>query len=698
MTEFLSSGVLIDFCPSCKGTWLDKGEARFFAADPDLVDKTLAGELLNPHPSKIACPRCNGAMTEGGVFEAGYLLDRCNDCGGVWFDARELSRLQDRKLLALGKQNAARPRGALAGPGPGPQSADGGAMQISADASDYDKRIEGRAVLAAVPSVPNLFLRGTAVMLGLTFVVGLLFVTASLIAGFPVPLAVAFTLIFIALQYAIGPFILDLSLKWMHSLHWVDPSELPPRINQFIDATCKKHGIKYPRIGIIEDGAPNAFTYGHVPNNARVVITRGILNLLNQEEAEAVVAHELGHVVHWDAVVMTLASCIPIMCYAIYRALIRASRGSRKGGGQAALIALVAYILYIASEYLVLLLSRTREYYADRFSAEETRNPNALASALVKVAYGLVADQHAAGQPQQQQQAASGGDAGIRAFGIFDPAAARNLAVASYAGGAFSRENLVGAMQWDLWNPWAGWFELQSTHPLPARRLQALAGEAVKLGQVPLIVFDKQQPESYWDEFAVDMFIKFLPMALALLILGVAGVTLGPAAMIGGAILGYGIGKLASTLFIYHLDPKSGAAGYRDSSIAALLSIVKVSPVRGVPARLKGTVIGRGNPGYLFSKDVVLQDKTGILFLNYSSGISLINWWFALTRVPEIMGQEVEAIGWYRRGPAPYFELREVKWRSGSKKSWVYPMKLGWAFFCIAGGIVGTLIGFLSAM
>src|SRR5579859_3517085 len=106
MTEFVSQGVLIDFCSSCKGTWLDHGEARFFAADPVAVERALAGELISAHPSAIRCPRCSGAMTEGGLFDPGYLVDRCNECHGVWFDAHELSRLQDRKLLGLNPASA----------------------------------------------------------------------------------------------------------------------------------------------------------------------------------------------------------------------------------------------------------------------------------------------------------------------------------------------------------------------------------------------------------------------------------------------------------------------------------------------------------------------------------------------------------------------------------------------------------------
>ena len=73
---------------------------------------------------------------------------------------------------------------------------------------------------------------------------------------------------------------------------------LPEYLDIFIRESCEKHNMQYPRIGFIDDGSPNAFTYGRTKNDARVVITRGILDLLTEDEVKAVVAHELGHANH----------------------------------------------------------------------------------------------------------------------------------------------------------------------------------------------------------------------------------------------------------------------------------------------------------------------------------------------------------------------------------------------------------------
>ena len=94
MQEILSEGEPIDYCTGCRGAFLDKGEPAPFTHFPERVLKALDSELIDPKPGRFRCPRCGGKMTEGGLFDPAYRLDRCNDCGGVWFDAKELSQLE----------------------------------------------------------------------------------------------------------------------------------------------------------------------------------------------------------------------------------------------------------------------------------------------------------------------------------------------------------------------------------------------------------------------------------------------------------------------------------------------------------------------------------------------------------------------------------------------------------------------------
>ena len=200
-------------------------------------------------------------------------------------------------------------------------------------------------------------------------------------------------------------------------------------------------------------------------------------------------------------------------------------------------------MLYIVSEYVVLWFSRCREYYADRFAGNVTGNPGALASALVKIGYGLAArgqshrdgEEEAAvdkkGKKKKKKAEPIFGIDAIGAMGIFDRkggrgdgrqlgrARPRPLRLERGDGRGFdaiSKENLKSAMQWDLWNPWATFYELNSTHPLIAHRLQYLSDQAAAMGQEPYVVFDRRKPESYWDDFAVDVAVILLPLLLFL--------------------------------------------------------------------------------------------------------------------------------------------------------------------------------------
>lgn len=126
-----------------------------------------------------------------------------------------------------------------------------------------------------------------------------------------------------------------------------------------------------------------------------------------------------------------------------------------KSGGKS--MAIAAYVFYVLGEYLTLYLSRTREYYADHFAAEMTGNPNGLSRALVKIAYGIVEEGSRNPQPSKILQ-------GTRSLGITDP---RSAAVTGTAYRVASEPAKVGRVfLWDMFNPWAGWMELNSTHPL----------------------------------------------------------------------------------------------------------------------------------------------------------------------------------------------------------------------------------------
>jgi Zn-dependent protease with chaperone function len=522
---------------------------------------------------------------------------------------------------------------------------------------------------------------------GLTFVAMILAV-AYVRLGLDV--AVALATLLIAVQYFVSPLVLDLFLRFMQSMEWVPREELPPHLVELLDRLCRARKIPFPRVGIIDDGNPNAFTYGHVPGNARLILTGGLIEILDEAELEAVVAHEIGHIVHWDFVVMTLAAFVPVMLYWIFRLLGGDGGRDRKSRAPVQLV-IAVYLIYLLSEYLILFLSRAREFYADRFAGEATRQPNALAGALVKIAYGLVA-----AKPDEAETKARSGLRALSPLGIFDPRAALTLAAASAKPAGVAAADMVGAMQWDLWNPWASFYELASTHPLPAKRILALGQLARRLGQEPAVRFDARQPESYWDEFFFDAFVTVLPLLLPAAVLGLMlpamALTSGLSPLwgmraLGLALIGFAVGALVRTVWSYR------AGSFPRSTVAALLQTVKVSGVRSVPARLEGTIIGRGIPGLVYSEDLVLRDDTGFIFLDYRQPFRLMELWFGLARAGDLVGRDVTVTGWYRRSPTPFLELGSLTVGGDTRRCYVRAAKLIAATVAL---VLGLLLGLVA--
>lgn len=687
---YTPKGILVDYCPDCQGIWFDRGELFYYSGAPEKITAALAEGLRNEKPSEADCPRCAAKLAEGGLFSDDLVIDRCPSCEGIWLDPSELSALVAAEGSPDGRPGMlaalSAPKGALAELGV--------AGGDSGDDGEPAPRRRRPFAAGELPRLPNLLLRSVGTFVVLYGLVGVLMIVLFEAGVFPLEVAVMITLASIVINYTISPFLLDLTVSWMMRGRWVAPEELPDHLAKFVAALSAREGIRFRWFGIIDDGTPNAFTYGHVPGNARIVITTGLMRRLSPVELEAVVAHEIGHAVHWDILVMTMASCVPILLYYIFRATADSLKhgGGKKEKDPRAAIMIVSYLAYVISQYVVLYLSRTREYWADRYAAQATGEPNALSRALIKIAYGLAADD---GVPESRREEVTARRERMRAFaplGIFDATSARGLVATSMRGRAdkvlqgdgenFSRDSVTGAMQWDLWNPWAMYYELHSTHPLPAKRIEALSQTAEAMGQKPFVTFDAVQPESYWDEFAVDVAIHFLPTAAFLITLGATAAAGLEGASMGFALVAFGLASLVQLWFSYP------SAGWPARSIASLLKVIKVSRVRPVPAELSGRILGKGIPGHILSEDLTLDDGTGYIFMDYQQPLAIFNWIFGL-RNERFIGTQVTARGWYRRAPVPYFELLELDTHEGTKVCWAPFMKRVTAVLAV---IVGLLI------
>lgn len=174
----------------------------------------------------------------------------------------------------------------------------------------------------------------------------------------------------------------------------IETREQNPYLWNMVENLSITAGVPMPALYLVDDPAPNAFATGRDPERASVAVTTGIVSLLENEELEGVLAHELSHVKNYDMrfmmLVAVLVGALTLLGDSFFRFGFPGRRGNREGGGILAIVGIVFLILSpIIGELIKLAVSRSREYLADASGALLTRYPEGLARALEKIAaYG----------------------------------------------------------------------------------------------------------------------------------------------------------------------------------------------------------------------------------------------------------------------------------------------------------------------
>lgn len=240
--------------------------------------------------------------------------------------------------------------------------------------------------------------------IGFIIFLGWIFASIENTGPAPMVLAVVIATIMALISYYTG----DKIALWSNGAHGPISKEDNPYVYRLVENLCLTAGLPMPKIYLINDTAPNAFATGRDPQHASVAITTGIIQLLENEELEGVIAHELSHIKNYDIRLMTIV----IICVGIVSLLANwFLRFSVFGGGHrrdskntvGLLFALIGVILMILSpifaKLIQLAVSRKREFLADASGALLTRYPEGLARALEKITM--------AAKPLQQVNSAS---------------------------------------------------------------------------------------------------------------------------------------------------------------------------------------------------------------------------------------------------------------------------------------------------
>lgn len=221
----------------------------------------------------------------------------------------------------------------------------------------------------------------TALLMALGYIVGLYF-------GDPLTfmlLGLGFAAVFNFISYYYS----DSIVIRMSRAKLITESE-NPTLFRVVRNVAQKAGIPMPKVGIVDSPQPNAFATGRGPDKAVVCATSSILQTLSPDELEAVIGHEIGHVIHRDvlmsSVAATMAGAISYIGNLAMWSIWFGGGNSRNRNGNSSLLLLVAAILIpIGASFVQLGISRGDEYTADEYGAKLTRNPGGLISALTKI-------------------------------------------------------------------------------------------------------------------------------------------------------------------------------------------------------------------------------------------------------------------------------------------------------------------------
>ena len=493
-----------------------------------------------------------------------------------------------------------------------------------------------------------------------------------------------FLIVLLAIAIA-SPWLWDLYLHFYADCQKLSIAQLrtySPESASVISQYCRQHQSNLPHLWKLSTSIPLLFSYGWLPRNARLVVSDGLLSILQEDELAALLAYELSFSKSWHWPLLTAHGLLLQVFHRIYWQLaLWGNKQSPLIKWMAGMTASFSYTLFWLVRLPGLWLARVRTYYGDRFATEITGNPNGLIRGLTKLSFGL-----AAGIEQQGYT-----PAWIESLSLLMPVSADLSRQKLY-----SHLPLAALFAWDSKNPLRNWMSFLDPHPPLGDRLHMLTAYARYWKLTPEISFD-YPPDKRSGLSQQDwkrLFNQGTPYCGLVLGLGVGTMLWGLGAIASALkwpildwmykdvglfqcclLVGTGVGILLRINRFFPDLPSfkqfpsspeqfpSVLPGHLSSKHPILRWIAhsKLLPVDSLPVKLTGTLLGRPGTANWLGQDLCLKTSFGLIKLHFSPTFGPLGTLLTKANPFQVMqGKPVQITGWFRRGVHPWVDIHQI--------------------------------------
>jgi Zn-dependent protease with chaperone function len=486
-----------------------------------------------------------------------------------------------------------------------------------------------------------------------------------------------------------------------------------PETGRSLQRLCRQQRIPLPTLGLLPTTLPVVFSYGCLPRFTRVVVSRGLLEQLADDEIATIYASEIGHIRNWDIPLLSLITVVLQIPYTLYRLAVEwGNRQTKKPlRVMASLIAAIGYGFYWWFRWTGLWLSRKRTDYSDRMATELTGNPNGLARALLKIAIGTAKDIQAQEKTTHL----------LEGFDLLAPLGHR---LAGTLGSVYPYAPMQTVLEWERSNPYRRWLAISESHALMGDRLNQLMSYA-RYWQLPTeLEFSNSSlatvrqsrklalTAQQWRRLLLQgapFFGLLLGLTIVLVFYGIGWVALqlnmrpffwlyrDASLFYGLPLIGFSLGTVIRMNRNFPDIPFRPSGGERSQPLAELLSDPETIPIDSIPSCLEGKLLGRPSLGSQQSQDLLLQTATGMVRLHCTSAFGPIGNLLPHEIHPtDLLQQEVTVTGWFRRGVTPWIDVETLRTSGGRTSRSNHPIwstilaaiaGLGGAYIIFSGGI-----------